>query len=205
MLYFHWQKLAFLEVPKTGSSAVRKVLAPLATIDINGPPRARHQNGPIFERITRSWLEQITTHKVETFAVMRDPVDRIRSWYRFLGRQEKYRQQIDNMRFEDFVDSVLAGEDLTRAVGRQDIFFMGDGDSPLIQHIFRYDQPEHLHAFLGDRFDRPFDFPRVNVSPNVKGAEVTPSIRRKLQQARPREMALWEALCKNGWLDNTPG
>lgn len=200
MLYFHWQRLVFLEVPKTGSSAVREVLAPLAAIDVNGPPRARHQNGPIFERITRRWLEQITQHKVETFAVMRDPVDRIRSWYRFLGRQEKHRHRIDGMSFEEFVDAVLAGESLTAAVGRQDIFFMGEGDTRLIQHIFRYDQPKHLHAFLSKRFERRFDFPHINVSPDVKGAEVTDTIRTKLHAARPREMALWQELCEKGWL-----
>ncbi len=201
MLYFHAQRLVFLEVPKTGSSAVVSALSDLAAMQISRPPGKRHMNAAAFNGKTRRYIRQLWGADVETFAVMREPVDRLVSWYRFLKRPAPPDgpESTEAISFPDFVEAVLAGDKRFPGIGRQDRFLMGNGSTPKVSYIFQYDRQDLLTTFLHARFRRELEFKRVNVSP---GAVVTVAdeVRAAVRAARPEEAALWDAVSREGYL-----
>ncbi len=201
MLYFHAERLVFLEVPKTGSSALAAALAPMASVNVARPPHLRHMNAPTFLRKTAPWLQSLGEGELESFAVMREPAERLASWYRYLRRPDDAGKRMDasGLSFAGFVDRVLADDPAFRAVGRQDHFLMGSGERPLVTHLFRFDDSLLLGAFLKARFRREVKLARVNVSPAIE-VDITPEIRARIAAARPREAALWQALSQQGYL-----
>jgi hypothetical protein len=204
VLYFHAQKLVFLEVPKTGSSAVVSALGDLAAMQISRPPGKRHMNAGLFNGKPRAFIRQVWGSEVETFAVMREPVDRLVSWYRYLQRpaQPEGPESTHEVSFADFVSAALSGDPRFPGIGRQDRFLMGEGKRPLVTHIFQYDRQDLLATFLEARFNRAVAFERVNVS--TGGAvEVPDEVRDAVRAARPDEARLWDKLARDGYL-HTP-
>lgn len=201
MLYFHTQQLVFLEVPKTGSSAVMAALGDLASMQISRPPAKRHMNVSVFNGRTRRFIRQFWGAEVETFAVMREPVDRLVSWYRFLQRPapEGDPESTENISFPDFVEAVLADDARFPGIGRQDRFLMGAGTMPLVNFIFQYDRQYLLKTFLEARFEREINFELVNVS-KAGAVEVPRAVRDMVRAARPDEARLWEELTREGYL-----
>jgi len=201
MLYFHAQRLVFLEVPKTGSSAVASALGDLAAMRINRPPNKRHMNAAAFNGKTRRYIRQFWGTEVETFAVMREPVDRLVSWYRYLQRpaQPEGPESTHGVRFAEFVDAVLSADKRFPGIGRQDRFLMGDSSKPRVTHIFQYDRQDILATFLHARFKREVSFERVNVS-KAAPVEVADEVRDAVRAARPEEDALWRKLTRDGYL-----
>ncbi len=201
MLYFHRERLVFLEVPKTGSSAVAHALRGFATIEVHDPPHLRHMNIGTFNARARNHLKTAFPWQVETAAVMREPVDRLVSWYRYLQRPPVpgAPDSTTGMEFADFVAAVLADDPRFEGIGRQDRFLMDDHDRPQVTHVFQYDRQDILAAFLTDRFAMPISFSRVNVS-RAAPVEVPDELRDKVTRARPREAALWRQVSARGHL-----
>lgn len=206
MQIFISQKLAFLAVPKTGTTAIEQGLSPYVSIDIRRPPGIKHINGARFHRQIRPFLKTAFGVEVETFAVMREPVERLASWWRYLQRDE-VQGKPRSMRGVSF-DTFLAAhaEDDPRPMGRiggdQSAFLMGQSDRPVVTHIFEYGREDLLQAFLQDRFGKEIVLPRLNVSPTAeaKASEKTLDL---LRRNRQKEMALWDKLRKTGYL-HTP-
>lgn len=201
MLYFHQQRLAYLEIPKTGSSAVVAALRDLAAMEVSRPPHQRHMNASKFNGKFRPFIKATWGREVESFAVMREPVDRLVSWYRYLkGRQGKGGPPpTDDMSFADFAEAVLTGDDRYKSTGQQDFFLMGGGDVPQVNYIFQYDRPDVLGDFLDLHFGEGIRFDRVNVSKSAP-VEVPDEIRARVSEVRSREAALWQAVRKEGVL-----
>lgn len=201
MLYFHAQQLVFLEVPKTGSSAIMSALGDLAAMQISRPPNKRHMNAGAFNGKTRRYIRQLWGREVETFAVMREPVDRLVSWYRFLQRPAPPGgpESTEEISFSEFVEAVLAGDKRFPGIGRQDRFLMGEGTTPLVTYIFQYDRQDLLKTFLEARFDPEISFDRVNVS-KAAAVKVPDEVRAKVAAARPEEAQLWERVTREGYL-----
>ena len=81
MLVFSEQNLVFLAVPKTGTTAVEWALRPKADI-IFGKNR-KHTTGMRYRMKIAPFLEEAYGVKPKPFAVMRNPVEQIRSWFRY--------------------------------------------------------------------------------------------------------------------------
>ncbi|HHC29507.1 MAG TPA: gamma-glutamyl kinase, partial [Rhodobacterales bacterium] len=172
MQIFLSQKLAFLAVPKTGTTAIEQGLAPYVAIDIRRPPGVKHINGARFHRQFRPFLKSALAVEVETFAVMREPVERLASWWRYLQRPEieGKPRSMRGVSFDTFLEAHAEDEPDTmgRIGGDQSAFLMGQSDRPFVTHIFEYGREDLLQAFLKDRFGKEIKLPRVNVSPSLE-------------------------------------
>ena len=73
------RRLAYIAMPKTGSTALEPVLAPLCDICLVGT--AKHMNMRAFERYMLPYLRYLGLEEVETVCVVREPVDWLGSWY----------------------------------------------------------------------------------------------------------------------------
>ena len=136
---------------------------------------------------------------------MRNPVEQIRSWFR-------YRQAVDEANserstegrsFDDFVLAVIADEPpVFAAIGSQYNFLTSSRGRLLVAHLFSYEAQPVFRTFLTDRFGDDLKFKQKNVSPNAD-TTLSPEVEAKLRKARSKEFKLYDRLmAADGHLQN---
>lgn len=193
MLVFWKERLAFLAVPKTGTTAIETALSKRASISVNDPPGLKHTPLFRFQRFVLPYLHTTDPAPFETVAVVRHPVDWLGSWYRYRSRP-----QLDgkpnstrDISFDDFVLEYCKERPAPFAnLGSQARFVQDSSGQRGVNHLFRYEEQDKLIAFLEDRLDLTLTLPRVNVSP-LRAMELSPEVMAHLQAARPAEFEVW--------------
>ncbi|SEO94990.1 hypothetical protein SAMN04490248_11715 [Salinihabitans flavidus] len=198
MQIFIKQNLAMLAVPKTGSTAFEMALRREA--DIIFAKRRKHMTAGQFHHKCAPFLAEMYDARPERMAVMRDPVEQIRSWYRYRAAP-RLKGQVNSaagQSFDDFVRDVISDAPPPPAqIGSQHRFLtLSDGTLPL-HHLFAYERQAKLRAFLEERFGKPLDIRRKNVSPPID-APLSPEVAARLKAARPGEFALYDRLMEAG-------
>ena len=192
MLIFWDQRLVFLATPKAGSTAVEVALEPLASLAVQRPPEMKHVNAARFHHHIHPWLSGMTADHFTTVALMREPVEWLRSWYRFYLRDEQDAETPDNSRFEDFVRLYLAHpESVTQGIGTQSAFLTA-GDAP-VDRIFRYEDMAAFTHFLDEWLDCAINLPRINVPPSAD-VTLSPATEAELRQALAPDFRLYATL-----------
>ncbi|MFU1476668.1 gamma-glutamyl kinase [Roseovarius sp. C7] len=185
MMVFAKQKLVFLSVPKTGSTAYQAALAPYASMVVSAPPELKH--APVFRynRFFRPALEKFIDPELDVIAVMREPISWLGSWYRYRHRPalEGHPNSTKGMSFDDFTLAYLQGKRPSFAnVGSQAKFMEPQKNGTQVTRLFRYEDQDLLLAFLSDRFGTRIETQRQNMSqstPLTLSAEVETRLRRK--------------------------
>lgn len=200
--------LVYLEVPKTATMAVRAMLGPLKPR--GGWPMmeaGRHLGGHGFNGKWRHKVETMVGRPVETFCVVREPLARAESWYRYLQR-DKVKDGDRSSRglsFAEFLALTLdAKPPPVGRIGTQDRFCGFDGNDAVIDHIFDYKQMTLLTAFLAEGTGADLRLPRRNASPSDAPRDVARDLPDELLQryraARANELALYaKVTCAGHW------
>ncbi len=188
------KRLAYLAMPKTGTTSLHKALGRHCEIRFGRSPRTKHMSMRAFEEFMLPYLRQIGAGDTETFCVIREPVDWLGSWYRYRSRvpPDKAPRSTQGISFETFVEGYLEKPQPEYAkVGRPTRFVAGRSGKPAVTHMFRYENIPGMVAFLEKRFRRKIRLPEVNVSP--KGGEMTlsPALRARLEAERAEDFALY--------------
>ena len=192
MLIFWESRLVFLATPKAGSTAVEAALEALANVAVQRPAALKHANLATYQRHIAPWLHSATGDHFTTVALMREPVDWLRSWYRFYLRDEQDAETPDNSRFEDFVRLYLAHpESVTQGIGTQSAFLTA-GDAP-VDRIFRYEDMDAFTHFLDEWLDCAINLPRINVPPSAD-VTLSPATEAELRQALAPDFRLYATL-----------
>jgi hypothetical protein len=159
MLIFSEQNLVLFSVPKTGSTAMEVALKPWA--DIAFYKHRKHTPVGRYQRKIAPFLRAAYDLTPETMAVIRSPLEHLRSWYR-------YRAALLEVDFEGFVEAVLspAPPDWAR-IGTQLNFLTGPGGRLGITHLFAYEAQPVLRAWLEQRMNSEITFKPQNVSVSV--------------------------------------
>ena len=190
-IYFE-QNLAFLAVPKTGSTAFEMALRSHA--DIVFAKRRKHMTAGQFHRRMGPFLDGFYNLRPERIAIMRNPIEQIRSWYRYRARpvHKRGRPDCQDLSFDDFVRLVIQDpQPPAAAIGSQLGFLsMHDGTIP-VHHIFAYEKQNVVRGFLNARFETEFTFPLKNVSPD-RPTPLSPEVETDLRRARADEFALYQ-------------
>lgn len=197
MLVFWKQKLVFLSVPKTGTTAYQEALAPLASMVILDPPELKHAPLYRYNRFFRPMFEKACrTDDMETLAVMREPISWLGSWYRYRRRpfmQGRPNATLD-VSFDDFVEGYMQGNPPGFAnVGSQAKFLEPRPNGTAVTHLFRYEDQAGLIAFLEQRLDTTITLPRANVSPEMT-LTLSPQVERKLRRKKAEEFDLYASI-----------
>lgn len=171
MLVFFKERLAFLSVPKTGTTAYETALRSRADMVISEPPILKH--APVFRynRFIRPMFLKVCDVELELMAVMREPISWLGSWYRY--RRRPFMQGKENatfdVTFDEFVLAYMKGQKPGLAdVGSQSNFMAAQPNGTGITHYFRYEDQARLQAFLKDRLDVALELNRENVSPKME-------------------------------------
>ena len=192
MMVFWKARLVILAVPKTGSEALEAALAPHADMAIRFPPFYRHMPLAWYESGFRTLLRPEDAAGLETLAVVREPVDWLGSWYRYRRRADLdgSPRSTRGLGFDAFVDAWLRPQPPPFAdVGRQSRFCAGRAGSAGVDHLFAYEAPGPLHAFLEARTGLAVAPERRNVSPEADTALPAP-LAARLRHEAAAEFAL---------------
>jgi hypothetical protein len=195
MLISTRHQLAYLALPKTGTSSLEAALAPLCDIRFVGSPRAKHMTMSTFERYMLPYLHRIGLEKVETVCVIREPLDWLGSWYRYNSRRRIRREprSTRDISFAQFIEGYLADPQPPYArFGRPSRFV--SGRSGRVTHLYRYEDLPELVRFLGDRFETRLELPNLKVSPPRGDLELPPALRRRLEEERAEDFELYASL-----------
>lgn len=199
MLVFWKERLVLLAVPKTGTTALEGALAPRAALVLRDPPILKHTPFYRYQRFVEPFLAQAMPDglppRMETVAVVRHPVDWLSSWYRYRTREDLagHPNSTRGIDFDTFVTEFSRGKPAPfAAVGSQAKFVRGAGGEGSVTHLFRYEAPGALQAFLSDRLGRAIDLPRLNVSPRLP-TPLSPAVEARLRDKRPEEFEVWDS------------
>jgi len=194
MLIFWERRLVFLATPKAGSTAVETALEPLANVAVRRPAELKHADLRSYRRHIEPWLHSATGKEFTTVALMREPVDWLRSWYRFRLRDddEDPRHAMAGLSFADFARAYCAPDRPAVArLGSQADFLTAGADR--VERIFRYEDMVAFTQFLEERLDCAISLPRINVPPAVD-VSLDSGQAAILQEAMARDFALYESL-----------
>lgn len=196
MLIFLQPRIVLLSVPKTGTTALEQALAPRAEIAFRARPEIKHLNLRQYLHRIRPLLAPLGEPDFETVAVIREPLDWLRSWYRFRARDELIGHPNSTARisFARFVDDYLRPGDRPAyaRLGRQSEFLAGPDGKIAVDHIFRYEAMPALTDFLSRRLGTTISLRRSNVSP-AAATDLPPEAEARLRAALALDQAIWQA------------
>ncbi|TDT77872.1 hypothetical protein BDE40_1172 [Litoreibacter halocynthiae] len=196
MMIFFKERLAFLAVPKTGTSALENALGPKASVIFRDPPGIKHTNARSFEAKYRQLFERGNLPPLETMAVMREPVEWLGSWYRYRQRPalNGHPNSTAGLSFDDFVTAYLADVQPAFAnVGQQSRFVTDQSGDLLINHLFSYHNLAAAIRFLEDRLDRKISLKSINQSPK-QDISLSPALSAELRKTCALDFEIYQAL-----------
>jgi len=200
MLVCSGADLVFLAVPKTGSTAIEVALMKHADI-VFGKGR-KHMTARRYHSVVAPFLNDTLNIHPQTMAVIRDPVERLRSWYRFRHRNDVDRPDHSTalLSFDQYIADVIGDDPPPYAqVGNQHSFVCDDAGTLLVDHLFAYERQPTLRGFLNNRMGTDLTFKIKNVSPDVP-ARASPEMITALRTARSEEFALYDRVLQAGHL-----
>ncbi|NNK78987.1 MAG: sulfotransferase family 2 domain-containing protein, partial [Litoreibacter sp.] len=171
MLVFHSQKLVYLAVPKTGTTAVENALGASASSVFRDPPGLKHANARRFEREFRPILEKSGQRTFKTVAAIREPLDWLASWYRYRTRPAiaGHPNSTRDISFDAFIEAYLSEDQPPFAkVGSQARFLTDTDGKVLVDHVFPYERLKEMIAFLEARLRIETTIETVNASPSLE-------------------------------------
>lgn len=195
MLVFSEQNLVLLSVPKTGSTAMETALKPWA--DIAFYKHRKHTPVGRYQRKIAPFLRAAYDLEPDTMAVIRTPLEHLRSWYR-------YRAASLTVDFDGFVLAVLSPSppDWAR-IGSQFNFLTDPKGSLGITHLFAYEAQPVLRRWLNDKMQSDVPIKPQNISPPAD-TSITPTTLSAFNIHYANEIALHQQVIKaNGHL-HTP-
>ncbi|MCT2538492.1 sulfotransferase family protein [Sedimentimonas flavescens] len=196
MLIFWEQRLVFLATPKAGSSAVEAALEPLASVVMQRPAELKHMSAVDFYRHIGPCLSERAGAEFTTVALMREPIEWLRSWYRFRQRDDYDDPQhpMSGLSFDAFArDYISAVQPAHAAVGTQSEILTDSTGKLLVDRVFRYEAIDQFVQFLEDRLDCAITLPRVNVPPAVD-VKLSPATEAALRVAMTRDIDLYRVI-----------
>ena len=194
MLIFWEKKFALLATPKTGTTALQAVLAPYADIAITDPPQLKHASIQRFRRHIVPLCRLAGEEKFVTAAMIREPIDWLRSWYQYRGRPKLagHANSTAGISFQEFAEGYLSNQRPDFAeVGSQARFLTGNQGNDDVTHLFRYEAFDTFVEFLQRELDLTIAPGRINQSAS-RDSPLDARTERRRRRKLSVEYELWE-------------
>lgn len=200
MLVFAAANLVLFAVPKTGSTAYHLALRGKADIVLAGRAAIKHMTARKYDRHFAPYLAQAHGLTPERVAVIRDPLEQIRSWYRYRQRPDAAGRpnSAAGLSFDDFVLAALEDAPPAYAKLGSQLAFVSDRHGAIrVEHLFAYERPVVFRQFLSDRLGFEVKTEQKNVSPPAP-TPISAQVEAKLRAARAAEFALHDSILAAG-------
>lgn len=189
MLIFSEQNLVMFSVPKTGSTALESALSSWA--DIAFYKHRKHSPVSRYQRKIAPFLRTAFGLEPETMAVIRSPLDHIRSWYR-------YRAATLDVDFDGFVQAVIAPDPPKWARIGSQWNFLTDANGQLgVTHLFAYETQPVLRSWIDARMQAEIIYKPRNISPSAP-TQITDATRAAFEAHHTKEIALHARVTAQG-------
>ncbi len=190
--------LAFLAMPKAGSTAIERAIGPYCDITYSGRPDFTHMTARLFHSHMRPYFKHRKINRIETCCLMRHPVSWLGSWYRYFG-EDQFRDQpqsTNNMSFDEFAELYLSMDnEAIKSIARPWDFLRGSHGNLGVKHVYRYEDMDRFLAFLESRFRKKFSLERLNVSPDRPTA-LSPGVLREVEKFFELEFDIYEKILR---------
>ncbi|WP_415182645.1 hypothetical protein [Phaeovulum sp.] len=196
MLIFWEQRLVFLATPKAGSTAIEAALESLASVAIQRPEALKHVSAANYQHHLAPLLAASAGGGFTTVALMREPVEWLRSWFRFRQRDDidDPEHSMRGRSFENFAADYMQMPPPPHAsIGSQSAYLCDSDGTALVDRIFRYEEMDTFVTFLEDALDCAITLPRVNVPPAVD-VELSEAMRTRLRTHMSPDCRLYDTL-----------
>ncbi len=196
MMVFFKERLAYLATPKTGTSALETALEGRASMIMRDPPGLKHTTARGFNRKFRSVFERNGLDKMETCAVVREPLDWLGSWYRYRRRPALVGKPNSTAQysFDEFLQAYMTDTQPPFAkVGSQARFVSDETGEVAVDHLFRYDHLSHFYRFLEARLNCEIETSPQNVSPSME-LSVSKDTKLKILQRLAADYEIYDSL-----------
>jgi hypothetical protein len=194
-------RLVILLTPKTGSQSLAEALAPHALPGFSG----RHIGAAEYARGHAADIARQLGAPPRTLAVMRAPLDRLGSWFRYRSRDSiaDPAKATAGLSFAGFIAATLDPDPPPFArIGRQDRFLGVTGSGPAVDLIADYARLDGLEGWLSDALGATVRLPRRNASPGAPPDLTLPDdLMARLRAARAGEFAVYDRVAAAGLLD----
>lgn len=200
MLVFANANLVLFAVPKTGSTAYHLALRGKADIVLAGRAAIKHMTARKYDRHFAPYLAQAHGLTPERVAVIRDPLEQVRSWYRYRQRPDTAGRpnSAAGLSFDEFVLASLQDDPPPYARLGNQLAFVSDRQGTIrIDHLFAYERPVVFRQFLSDRLGFEVKTDQKNVSLPAP-TPISPQVEARLRAARTDEFALHDSILAAG-------
>ena len=203
-------RFTLLSMPKCGTTALTRAMAPHADIVIEGTRAGKHTRYQEYRAGMAAPIAEkggdIATQ--ETLSVMRDPVDYVRSWWRYrardqiVGKPKSTRDTPFAAFLADYLRDYEDGKSTRTGIGWASRFVKTGRTGDIgVDRMFRYPELDRLVAWVEARTGWGIELRRANVSPRVAlDDEVPPALMDEARSVLAREYALY-ARADGGFLD----
>ena len=178
MLIFVNQGLIVYSVPKTGSTSIEKAIGKGASIKLSGTGDngLKHINSRKFNKWSRTLRREFPNQQFVSCCVIREPLDRLKSWYRYKSRDtlKNQKRYVGNITFEEYLNNLCdkIEKKSTRYYLNSLSRFLISRDKINVDRIFPYEKIEQFTDFLSLKLNKEIILPRKNVSPEISSSKL---------------------------------
>ena len=188
-------RFVFIANTKTASTTIEDILEPYATLAFVKNPQVKHMGIQQYRTMLEpSLIGNELDNPLESFAVIRDPIDWLFSWYSYRSRDEIQgtTRSTKTMSFDAFIASYLSKPRPEFAkVGSPSGLLKLKGGKIGVNHIYAFEQIDKLVEELGERLGVKLSLDRhLNASPQ-KQFEVSPENYRELEKFFKKDFELY--------------
>ncbi|MGR3490485.1 MAG: gamma-glutamyl kinase [Shimia sp.] len=201
MLIFDNPAIVLFAIPRTGTTGRMVSLCDRADHVFRVPTGVRHMSVRQFERRIAPHLPG--AHRYTRVAVIRDPLSRLRSWYRYRARPGvAAKHATRHVTFAEFIAAHLSDAPPPWArIGNQITFLTGPDGTLGVDRLFCAERPGIFNAWAGHTLGVP-RMKRLNAS-RPYGGQLDATLRRRLYAAREAEFDLHSQVIRTGTLSLT--
>lgn len=183
-----------LSMPKTGSTALQSHFGRHAQVVVRNPPGMKHMTAATFEQVYAPWFARLGVERAsyETLCLVRHPVDRARSWWRYRSREELRgrRNWTGELSFEEFAERLLDGR---VGLGTAHNFVTDAAGTVIVDRVYRHESLPAAAGWMAERLGVAApDLSVANASPQRQG-DLTTGVRARLEERLAADVALYES------------
>lgn len=200
MIIFPTANLVYFAVPRVGSTTFERAFRRAIPNAVILPENAKHMNVRQFESNQRARPPEWFAKNIRRMAILRDPLERLHSWYRYRRRLDQTQpNSTRGISFDTFIEGTMQPDPPSFAtnVGDQWQFCQRKDGTLGITHLFDIANPQPLNAFLQDRLGQGFPGEKSNQSDPLE-LTLSKTMEQKLRDHRAKEYEFYEKVRQSG-------
>jgi Sulfotransferase family len=184
----------FLSMPKAGSTVLQRHFARHAELLFRQPPGMKHMSAVTFEATMAPWLARYghPRESYETLCLVRHPIDRAVSWWKYRSRPEMARthNSTADLTFAEFAERLIAGE---VTLGTSANFVTDLEGRVIVDRIYRYEHLAAATTWMAERLGiAPPALEETNVSP-ARQVDLDADVRARLEEHYAADLVIYDS------------